>query len=115
MSKDPIGDSLPRRSVSATTVLRSHESVGQGTSAFTSRCTTAGEVVESRHDRFAPGDQVVGMGGWQQYSVVDGHPAGGLRKVDTRHIALSHYLGAVGMPGMGWSTSSTPNRARPSP
>ncbi|MET1114683.1 MAG: NADP-dependent oxidoreductase [Comamonas sp.] len=61
---------------------------------------TVGEVLESRHPKFAPGDQVVGMGGWQQYSVVDGDAPGLLRKVDTTHVPLSHYLGAVGMPGV---------------
>lgn len=61
---------------------------------------TVGEVVESRHPRFAPGDKVVGMGGWQEYSVVNAHEPGMLRKVDTTHVPLSHYLGAVGMPGV---------------
>ncbi|MFY8083112.1 MAG: NADP-dependent oxidoreductase [Rubrivivax sp.] len=61
---------------------------------------TVGEVVESRHPGFAAGDQVVGMGGWQQYSVVDAAQPGMLRKVDTTHIPLSAYLGAVGMPGV---------------
>jgi NADPH-dependent curcumin reductase CurA len=61
---------------------------------------TAGEVVESRSPKFKPGDQVVGMGGWQQYSVVDAGQPGALRKVDTAHVPLSHYLGAVGMPGV---------------
>ena len=61
---------------------------------------TVGEVVESRSSRFAVGDQVVGMGGWQLYGVVDAEQPGALRKVDTRHIPLSHYLGAVGMPGV---------------
>ncbi len=61
---------------------------------------TAGEVVESRSERFQVGDQVVGMGGWQQYSVVDATQNGMLRKVDTTHVPLSHYLGAVGMPGV---------------
>jgi NADPH-dependent curcumin reductase CurA len=61
---------------------------------------TVGEVVESRHPRFAPGDKVVGMGGWQEYSVVDANLVGALRKVDTTHVPLSHYLGAVGMPGV---------------
>ncbi|WP_311221129.1 MULTISPECIES: NADP-dependent oxidoreductase [unclassified Acidovorax] len=61
---------------------------------------TVGEVVESRHAKFAVGDKVVGMGGWQEYSVVDGNAAGALRKVDTTHVPLSHYLGAVGMPGV---------------
>jgi len=46
------------------------------------------------------GDKVVGMGGWQEYSVVDGNAPGLLRKVDTTHVPLSHYLGAVGMPGV---------------
>lgn len=61
---------------------------------------TVGEVVESRHPKFAVGDKVVGMGGWQQYSVVDANTLGALRKVDTTHVGLSHYLGAVGMPGV---------------
>lgn len=61
---------------------------------------TAGEVVESRHPKFAAGDKVVGMGGWQEYSVVDASQPGAIRKVDTTHVPLSHYLGAVGMPGV---------------
>lgn len=61
---------------------------------------TVGEVVESRHPNFKVGDQVVGMGGWQLYSVVDGNAQGLLRKVDTQHVPLSYYLGAVGMPGV---------------
>jgi len=61
---------------------------------------TAGEVVESRSPRFSPGDKVVGMGGWQEYSVVDAETPGAMRKVDTTHVPLSHYLGAVGMPGV---------------
>ncbi|GAB4209859.1 MAG: NADP-dependent oxidoreductase [Tibeticola sp.] len=61
---------------------------------------TVGEVVESRHPKFQPGDKVVGMGGWQEYSVVDASQPGALRKVDTTHVPLSYYLGAVGMPGV---------------
>ncbi len=61
---------------------------------------TVGEVVESRHPKFAAGDKVVGMGGWQEYSVVDANQPGAVRKVDTTHVPLSHYLGAVGMPGV---------------
>ena len=61
---------------------------------------TVGEVVESRHPKYAAGDKVVGMGGWQEYSVVDANTPGTLRKVDTTHVPLSHYLGAVGMPGV---------------
>ena len=61
---------------------------------------TVGEVVDSKHPKFAAGDKVVGMGGWQQYGVVDGNAPGLLRKVDTTHVPLSAYLGAVGMPGV---------------
>ncbi len=61
---------------------------------------TVGEVVDSKHPKFHVGDKVVGMGGWQHYSVVDGNAPGLLRKVDTTHVPLSHYLGAVGMPGV---------------
>jgi NADPH-dependent curcumin reductase CurA len=61
---------------------------------------TVGEVVESRHPQFAVGDKVVGMGGWQTYSVVNADEPGALRKVDDTHIPLSAYLGAVGMPGV---------------
>ena len=61
---------------------------------------TVGEVVESRHPKFAVGDKVAGMGGWQEYSVVDASQPGALRKLDTTHVPLSYYLGAVGMPGV---------------
>jgi NADPH-dependent curcumin reductase CurA len=64
---------------------------------------TAGEVVESRNAHFKAGDKVVGMGGWQEYAVVDADQRGVLQKVDTTHVPLSAYLGAVGMPGVtGW-------------
>lgn len=61
---------------------------------------TVGEVVESRHPKYQPGDKVVGFGGWQQYAVVNAEQPGALKKVDTTHVPLSHYLGAVGMPGV---------------
>ncbi|QXL85610.1 NADP-dependent oxidoreductase [Comamonas sp. NLF-1-9] len=61
---------------------------------------TVGEVIESRHPQYAVGDKVVGMGGWQEYSVVDGGAPGLLRKVDASQVPLSYYLGAVGMPGV---------------
>ncbi|WP_418314953.1 NADP-dependent oxidoreductase [Piscinibacter sakaiensis] len=64
---------------------------------------TVGIVEKSRSDAFGVGDKVVGMGGWQQYAVVDANQPGLLRKVDTKHIPLSAYLGPVGMPGVtGW-------------
>ncbi len=61
---------------------------------------TVGEVIESRSPKFAVGDKVVGMGGWQHYSVANAEQLGALRKVDTTYVPLSHYLGAVGMPGV---------------
>jgi hypothetical protein len=61
---------------------------------------TAGEVVASRNAHFAVGDRVVGMGGWQEYAIVDASQRGVLQKVDTTHIPLAAYLGAVGMPGV---------------
>ena len=61
---------------------------------------TVGVVADSKHASFKAGDSVVGMGGWQEYSVVDAGVPGSLRKVDTTHVPLSAYLGAVGMPGV---------------
>ena len=61
---------------------------------------TVGEVVESRSPKYRPGDKVVGMGGWQEYSVANAEQPGALRKVDTSRVPISHYLGAVGMPGV---------------
>ncbi len=61
---------------------------------------TVGEIIESRSQKFQVGDKVVSMGGWQQFSVVNAGQPGALRKVDTTHVPLSHYLGAVGMPGV---------------
>ena len=61
---------------------------------------TAGVVAASRAAGFEVGDSVVGMGGWQEYSIVGAGERGMLRKVDTTHIPLSAYLGTVGMPGV---------------
>jgi NADPH-dependent curcumin reductase len=58
---------------------------------------TVGEVVESRNAKFAKGDTVLGMLGWQQYGVSDGK---GLNKVDASRVPLSAYLGVLGMPGV---------------
>ena len=58
---------------------------------------TVGEVVESKHPKFAKGDQVLGMLGWQQYGLSDGK---GLNKVDASRVPLAAYLGVLGMPGV---------------
>jgi NADPH-dependent curcumin reductase CurA len=57
---------------------------------------TVGVVEQSRNPRFAAGDTVVGMLGWQLYGLSDGR---GLQKVDTGRVPLSAYLGVLGMPG----------------
>ena len=58
---------------------------------------TVGEVVESRHPKFAVGDKVLGMFGWQLYGKSDGT---GLMKLDTSRVPMQAYLGCVGMPGI---------------
>ena len=77
---------------------------------------TAGVVATSRHPGYAEGDAVVGMGGWQAYSVVDAATPGLLRKVDATRVPLSAYLGAVGMPGvtawMGLTQILTPKEGQ---
>lgn len=56
-----------------------------------------GEVIASRNDGFAEGDLVVGMLGWENYSLSDGAD---LRKVEAGELPLSYHLGILGMPGM---------------
>lgn len=57
---------------------------------------TVGEVIESADPSFAPGDVVLGWGGWQQYAV---EPASTLEKVDGS-VERSLYLGLLGRPGI---------------
>jgi len=56
-----------------------------------------GEVVESKHDRFAAGDIVSGMLGWADYSLSDG---AGLYKINPDLAPISTALGVLGMPGL---------------
>jgi NADPH-dependent curcumin reductase CurA len=58
---------------------------------------TVGIVEASMNPRFKAGDAVVGMGGWQRYSLTDGSL---LRVVDAKAIPVQAYLGPVGMPGV---------------
>jgi hypothetical protein len=59
--------------------------------------STVGEIVQSRHPRYAVGDTVVARLGWQEYALSNGD---GMMKVDGKRVPLSAYLGAVGMPGV---------------
>jgi NADPH-dependent curcumin reductase CurA len=58
---------------------------------------TAGEVVASNAEGFAPGDTVLGGFGWQRYSCVQ---PGRLFKIDPKEAPLSTSLGVLGMPGL---------------
>lgn len=56
-----------------------------------------GQVVDSAHPDFAPGDHVQSMYGWREAFTCDG---GELQKLGTLHAPASAYLGVLGMPGM---------------
>jgi len=58
---------------------------------------TAGEVIESKHAGFKPGDKVLAQLGWQLYGCAKGED---VAKVDANRAPLSCYLGVLGMPGM---------------
>jgi NADPH-dependent curcumin reductase CurA len=45
------------------------------------RASGVGQVIESRHPEFKPGDVVQGWFGWQDYIATDGRGLGGLRKL----------------------------------
>ena len=56
-----------------------------------------GEVIESKHPKFAHGDFVEGRFGWQTHAVSDGE---GVRKLDPSIAPISTALGVLGMPGI---------------
>jgi len=58
---------------------------------------TVSRVIESRDPGFAPGDVVLGPGGWQDYAAL---PAASLRKLDPAAAPVSTALGVLGMPGL---------------
>lgn len=57
---------------------------------------TVGRVVASRHSGYAPGDLVLGYGGWQDYALERGED---LLKLDPAMPRPSYALGVLGMPG----------------
>ena len=57
---------------------------------------TVGQVVRSNLRGFAPGDFVVGYGGWQEYAMFG---EGEARKIDPGIAPISTALGVLGMPG----------------
>jgi hypothetical protein len=56
-----------------------------------------GQVAESRHDGFAPGDWVLSQLGWREEGVAAGDA---LRKLDPALAPPSAALGVLGMPGL---------------
>jgi NADPH-dependent curcumin reductase CurA len=58
---------------------------------------TVGEVIDSHHPKFPPGQFVAGQFGWQEYALSDGT---GVRKIDPKQAPLSYFLGVLGMPGV---------------
>lgn len=62
------------------------------------RSFAAGEVLQSAHPDFKPGDKVVGMFGWQEFAVVG--PAAVTRKVREDDLPLSLSLGVTGINGV---------------
>lgn len=58
---------------------------------------TVGQVVESRNPKFAEGDFVLGMFGWQSHVVTDGSA---VRRLDPDVAPLSTWVGVMGMPGL---------------
>ena len=62
------------------------------------RSFAAGVVVASRHPRYAEGDKVMGMLGWQEYALSDGSTI--RRKVVEHDLPLSLSLGVLGINGV---------------
>ena len=58
---------------------------------------TVGEIVQSKHPKFAAGEFVTGSLGWQLYALSDGT---NVMKVDPRRGPLSYAVGVLGMPGV---------------
>lgn len=56
-----------------------------------------GEIMESRHPGFQPGDKVRAYMGWQQHAAMAGAD---VAKVTPGPVPLTAHLGAVGMPGV---------------
>jgi NADPH-dependent curcumin reductase CurA len=58
---------------------------------------TVGDVIATKNPNFKPGDQVVGMGGWQLYALSNGQD---LRKIPPMGLPIQAFVGSLGMPGV---------------
>src|ERR1700739_4319963 len=64
----------------------------------TMRAFSVGEVVESRNPKYAAGDKVMGIFGWQDYAAADEPQV--MRKVLEHDVPLSTSLGVLGLNGL---------------
>jgi hypothetical protein len=55
------------------------------------------KVEQSNHQSYQQGDWVVALGGWQDYTVINGNE---LLKLDNQMVNPSYALGVLGMPGL---------------
>jgi NADPH-dependent curcumin reductase len=62
------------------------------------RAFSAGTIVASRHPNYREGDAVMGMLGWQEYTISDGSTV--TRKVKEKDLPLSLSLGILGLNGV---------------
>lgn len=63
---------------------------------------TLGQIVQSRHPGYAPGEYVRHFGGWQEYALGNGERT---ERVDPATAPLSTWLGILGMPGLtAWAS-----------
>ena len=58
---------------------------------------TVGEVIESRSERFKPGDMVLAATGWQLFASLSAKQA---LKLEGDDVPITAYLGVIGMPGI---------------
>jgi NADPH-dependent curcumin reductase CurA len=86
-------DPAMRGWVSATANYSSPVGIGEVMRSF-----AVGEVVESRHPDFAPGERLVGMFGWQLFADSDGNNV--IRRVGEDDLPLSAQLGVLGLNGV---------------
>lgn len=61
------------------------------------QASSVGRVIESRNPKFAEGDYVGGMLGWQEYAVANERE---IRTIDPALAPVSTALGILGMPGL---------------
>jgi NADPH-dependent curcumin reductase CurA len=62
------------------------------------RSLAVGEVVESRHPGYAPGERLMGMFGWQHFADAEGRDV--VRRVREDDLPLSAHLGVLGLNGV---------------